>query len=408
MSRRPTANRRLVLSAALGTTAMLSMPRLARSQKKYDTGASDTEIRIGNTIPYSGPASNYGTMAKTQAAWFSKINEDGGINGRKITYLSLDDGYSPPKAVEMTRKLVESDEVLFMFGQLGTAPNAAIQKYLNSKGIPHLFLSTGASRFIDPKGSPWSLSSLPSYHTEGRVYAEHVLKTQPNATIAILFQNDDYGRDFVKGFKEGLGSQTGKIVAEAGYEATDPTVDSQVLTLKASNATVLFIVALAKQSSQAIRKTYEIGWKPTQYVIGTSSGISSTLVPAGLEKSVGILTATYTKDPRDPRFENDPGMREYLAFMKKYYPEADALDRVNVAAYNASQMMTEALRRCGDNLTRENVMKQVTSYKDLSLPMLLPGIRVNTSATDYRLIRSMQIERFDGTKYVAVGDLVNL
>ena len=400
--------RRAALSSGLGAGALLALPRPARSQKKYDPGASDAEIRIGNTIPYSGPASNYGTMARTHAAWFRKVNDEGGIGGRRIAYLSVDDGYAPPRTVEMTRKLVESDEVLFMFGQLGTATNAAIQKYLNSRGVPHLFLSTGASRFIDPKGSPWSMASLPGYQTEGRVYAGHVLKTQPDAPIAILSQNDDYGREFVRGFRDGLGERVKNIVAEVTCEATDPTVDSQVLALKASDAKVFFNVTLAKAASQAIRKAADVGWRPTQYVIGTSSGISSTLSPAGLDRSVGILTASYAKDPRDPRWADDAGMRDYLAFMKKYYPEGDALDRINVAGYQAAQAMTDALRRCGDQLTRENVMKQVASFRDLALPTLLPGIRVNTTPGDYRVIRSMQIERFDGARYVPIGDLVNL
>jgi ABC-type branched-subunit amino acid transport system substrate-binding protein len=402
--------RRALRSAAWAGAALAAglPPGAARAQKKYDTGASDTEIVIGNTAPYSGPASNYGMMAKVDAAYFRKLNEEGGVNGRKINFISLDDGYSPPKAVEMTRRLVEADGVLLMFHQLGTAANAAIQKYLNTKGIPHLFMSTGASRFIDPKGAPFSMAVIAGYHTEGRVYGEHVRRTQPDAKIGVLFQNDDYGRDYLRGFKEGLGEKVANIVSEASYEATDPTVDSQIVTLKGAGATLLLIAALAKPASQALRKAWDIGWRPTIYVIGTSSGISSTLQPAGLEKTVGVITATNSKDPRDPRWDNDPGMKAYHAFMKKYLPEADALDRINVAAYTAAQLLVQVLRQCGDELTRENVMRQAANLKDVALPLMLPGIRITTSPTDYRVIRSMQIERFDGQKYEPLGGLISL
>ena len=389
----------------LGIAAALTIAAgPAGAQKKYDEGASDTEIRIGNTGPFSGPASSYGTIAKLDAAYFRMLNEQGGINGRTIKFISLDDAYSPPKAVETTRRLVESEGVLLTFNQLGTAPNAAIQKYLNSKGVPHLFLLTGAARFIDPKGSPWSMALLPSYQVEGRIYAKHVVATLADAKIGLLSQNDDYGREFVKGFKEGLGSKVANIVAETTYEATDPTVDSQIVTLKASGATVFLNASLAKPASQAIRKAWDIGWRPVQFVISTSSGISSTLTPAGLEKAVGVITAAYLKDPRDPRWAEDSAMKDYFAFIKRYYPEGDPLDSVNASAYFGSQLMARVLKQCADNLTRENVMRQATSLKDLEMPMLLPGIRLNTSETDYALIQTLQLQRFDGSRYVPIGD----
>ena len=379
----------------------------AAAQKKYDPGASDTEIRIGNTLPYSGPASSYGTLGKVNAAYFQKVNDEGGVNGRRVRFLTLDDGYAPPKTVEMTRKLVESDEVLLMFGQLGTATNAAIQRYLNNKGVPHLFMMTGAGRFFDPKTSPWSMAFLPSYHTEGRIYAQHVLKTQPGAKIAVLYQNDDYGKEFLRGFTEGLGEKANQIVGTQSYEATDPTVDSQIVALKGSGATVFLNASLAKPASQAIRKAADIGWKPVHFVISTSSGISSTLTPAGLDNAVGIITAAYAKDPRDPRWENDPAMKDYLAFMKRYLPDTDALDAVNVAAYNTAQLLTAVLGQCGDNLTRENVMRQVSSLKDVRLPMLQPGILINTSPTDFQPVSQMQLQRFDGKRYVSFGELMS-
>jgi branched-chain amino acid transport system substrate-binding protein len=392
----------LVLAAAMFALT----PGMA--QKRYDPGASDTEIRIGNTIPYSGPASAFSAFGKVGAAYFKKINDEGGINGRKITYLSQDDAYSPPKTVELTRKLVESDQVLLMFNQLGTATSGAVQRYLNAKGVPQLFVISGAERFMDPKASPWTMAFIAGYETEGAAYAAHVLQTRPDAKIAMLYQADDYGRSFVNGFKRQLGAKASNVVAEATYEPTDPSVDSQVITLKASGATVLLTVALPKQGSQTIRKLHDLGWKPEHYLIGTGSGIATTLAPAGLDKSVGIITANYVKDPTDPRWENDAGMKDYFAFMKQYNPEANALDRVNVNGYSAAMLMVQVLRQCGDDLRRENVMKQAASLKGVQLPMLLPGVVIDTSATDFRVISAMQLERFDGKRYVPIGGMIKL
>ena len=388
--------------------ATLLVATATPAQKRYDTGASDTEIRIGNTLPYSGPASAFSSFGKTAAAYFKKINDAGGINGRKVVFLSQDDAYSPPKTVEMTRKLVESDEVLLMFNQLGTATTGAVQKYLNAKGIPQLFVSSGASRFMDPKTSPWTMAFLAGYETEGAVYAANILQTRPDAKIALLYQSDDYGKSFVSGFKQRLGAKAANVVAEATYEPTDPSVDSQVISLKASGATVLLTVALPKQASQTIRKLHDLGWKPEHYLIGSASGIATTLMPAGLDKSVGIVSATYVKDPKDPRWDNDAGLKNYMAFMKQYNPSADAMERVNVNAYSAVMLMVQVLRQCGDDLRRENVMKQATSLKAVQLPMLLPGVVIDTSPTDYRVIRSMQLERFDGQRYVPMGAMVSL
>ena len=378
----------------------------ASAQPRYDPGASGTEIRVGNTMPYSGPASTYGKAGKTSEAYFRMVNEQGGIRGRKIRFISLDDAYSPPKTVEATRRLVEADEVLLMFGQLGTATNAAIVKDLNAKGIPHLFMSTGASQFSDPAKAPWSMAFLPSYFVEGGIYAKDVLKSHPNAKIAVLYQNDDYGKDFLSGFKAGLGEAAGNIVSAQTYEATDPTVDSQVVAMKGSGATVLMDISLAKQAAQAIRKVAEIDWKPMHYLISTSSGISGTLTPAGLDRSVGIVTAAYSKDPRDPRWKDDPGLKAFAEFMRRYYPEGDPLDGVNVTAYNEAMLLARVLEACGNDLTRANVMRQAANLKDVELPMLLPGIKINTSPTDYRLIESMQLQRFDGTSYQPVGGLL--
>jgi branched-chain amino acid transport system substrate-binding protein len=393
-------------SALVATAAIPWLHGPARA-KTYDTGASDTEIRIGNTGPYSGPASAFAVFGKTASAYFRKINEEqGGIGGRKISFLSLDDAYSPPKTVETTRKLVESDGVLLMFNQLGTASNAAIQKYLNAKKVPHLFLTTGASRFIDPKNAPWSMAFLAGYEVEGAVYGAHIAKTKPNAKIAVLSQADDYGRDFLRGFKTGLGDKVRNIVAEATYEPTDPTVDSQVVGFKAAGAEVFMNISLPKQALQAIRKAHELGWKPAYYLIGSSSSVNTTMVPAGRERSTGIYTATYWKDPSDPGWKDDPGVKDYHAFMQRYYPDGDASDRACYNGYSATQLMVHVLRQCGDTLTRANVMHQAANLKNVELPLLLPGVRVNTSLDDYRVIRAMQLTQFDGEKFVNVGEVI--
>jgi branched-chain amino acid transport system substrate-binding protein len=381
-------------------------PAQAQAQKKYDPGASDTEIRIGQTMPYSGPASAYGTIGKAEAAYFRKINEEGGINGRKINLISLDDGYSPPKAVEMVRKLVEQDEVLLVFQTLGTAVNTAIQKYLNAKKVPQLFVATGATKWNDPKGNPWTMGWQPNYQTEAVIYAKHILKTRPDAKIGVLYQNDDYGKDYLKGFKDGLGAKANMIVAEVSYEVTDPTVDSQIVQLQTSGADVFFNITTPKFAAQAIRKAYDIGWKPVQYLNNVSTSVGSVLTPAGLEKAVGVLSSNYGKDPSDPQWEKDPGMIEWRAFMAKYYPEGSLTDNTNVYGYSVARTLVQVLKQCGDNLTRENVMRQAANLKDFETGVGLPGIRINTSSTDFAPIQAMQMMKFDGKTWQLFGEVM--
>ncbi|MCW5751617.1 MAG: ABC transporter substrate-binding protein [Alphaproteobacteria bacterium] len=375
--------------------------------KKYDPGASDKEILIGQTMPYSGPASAYGTIGKASAAYFAKINDEGGINGRKIKFISLDDGYSPPKTVEQIRKLVEQDEVLFVFNTLGTPPNSAIHNYMNQKKVPQLFVATGATKWGDPKNFPWTMGWQPNYQTEGRIYAKYILKEKPNAKIAVLYQNDDYGKDYLKGFKDGLGEAGQKlIVSEVSYEVTDPTVDSQVVTMKGSGADTFFNITTPKFAAQAIKKAAEIGWKPTHFLNNVSASVASVLRPAGLENSKDIITAAYLKDPTDKQWENDQGYKDWLAWMKKYYPEGDLANSFNVYGYAVTQTLVQVLKQCGDDLTRENVMRQAANLKDIELPMLLPGIKVSTSPTDFYPIESVRLQRFDGKEWVLFGDVI--
>ena len=351
---------KLIPIAALLAAALASPAALA--QKKYDPGATDKEIKIGNTNPYSGPASAYGTIGKSIDAYFKMINEQGGINGRKITFVSYDDGYSPPKTVEMVRKLVEQDEVLFIFQTLGTPSNTAIHKYMNTKKVPQLHVATGATKWNDPKEFPWTMGWQPNYQTESHVYAQYILKTMPNAKIGILFQNDDYGKDYLKGMKDGLGAKAATmIVKEVSYEVTDPTVDSQIVQLQASGADVFFNITTPKFAAQAIRKAYDIGWKPMHFLNNVSSSVGSVLTPAGLDKSVGIITTQYGKDPTDPKWKDDAGMKRWAEFMKKYYPDGSMIDASNVYGYSVAQTLVQVLKQCGDNLTRENVMKQAAS-----------------------------------------------
>ena len=391
-------------TAAVAMLAATSSGALA--QKKYDTGASDTEIKIGNIMPYSGPASAYGAIGKSEQAYFNKINAEGGINGRKINFISYDDAYSPPKAVEMARKLVEQDEVLLVFQPLGTPSNTAIHKYMNQKKVPQLFVATGASVWNDPKNYPWTMGWQPNYQTEGRIYATHLLRTKPDGKIGILYQNDDSGRDYVKGFKDGLGDKVKQIVAEVTYEVTDPTIDSQILKLKASGADVFFHNATPKFAAMGIRKAYDIGWKPLQYLVNVASSVGSVLTPAGLEKSVGIISTQYLKDPTDKAWENDPAMVKWTAFMKKYYPEGSLTDASNLYGYAVAQTLVQTLKQCGDNLTRENVMRQAANLKDLELDVALPGIKINTSPTDFAPIESEQLIRFDGKQWVRFGEVI--
>ncbi len=398
--------RQLVIAIGLGGTGLL-IPRAARAEKKYDVGASDTEIKIGNTGPYSGPASSYSTIWKCEAAYFKVINAQGGINGRKINFISYDDAYSPPKTVEQVRKLIESDEVLFLFNTAGTPTNTAIHKYMNAKKVPHLFLATGATKWGDPEHYPWTMGFQPSYQSEGQIYARYILDKHPNAKIGVLFQNDDYGKDYVKGLKDGLGDKAkSMIVMEAPYETTDPTVDSQIVNLKSSGADLFYNVTIAKYAAQAIRKAAEIGWQPVHILNNVATSIGIALKPAGLENAKGILSTFWYKDPTDPTWKDDSGYKEWLAFMEQHYPEGDKTDNINAYAYTEAQALIQVLKQCGDDLTRANVMKQAASLRDLELPMLLPGIKVNTSPTDFYPIKQMQMARFDGERWALFGPVI--
>jgi branched-chain amino acid transport system substrate-binding protein len=394
----------LAAAVALGLAAVTAGP--AAAQKKYDAGASDSEIKIGNINPYSGPASAYGTIGKTIAAYFNKVNAEGGINGRKINFISYDDGYSPPKAVEQARKLVESDEVLFLFQTLGTPSNSAIHKYMNAKKVPQLFVATGATKWGDPKNFPWTMGWQPNYQSEGRIYAKYLIEHHPNGKIGILYQNDDYGKDYVKGLKDGLNGKL-QIVSELPYETTDPTVDSQIINLKASGADVFYNVTTPKFAAQAIRKAGEIGWKPTHILNGVSNSVGSVLKPAGLDNSKGLLSTQYLKDPTDVIWKDDPALKEWAAFMEKYYPEGDRTSTFTVYGYTVAQSLVQVLKQCGDNLTRENVMKQAASLKDQKLGMLLPGITVNTGPNDFFPIKQLQMERFNGESWELFGPIMS-
>ncbi|MCW5636050.1 MAG: ABC transporter substrate-binding protein [Rubrivivax sp.] len=397
----------VITGAALGLALAFAAPQ-ALAQKRYDPGANDREIKIGQTMPYSGPASAYGTIGKVQAAYFKKINDEGGINGRKINFVSLDDGYSPPKTVEMVRRLVEQDEVLLVFQTLGTPPNSAIHKYMNAKKVPHLFVATGATKWDDPKGHPWTMGWQPNYQTETTIYARHILKEKPNAKIAVLYQNDDYGKDYLKGLEDGLGDKARTmIVAKASYEVTDPTVDSQIVQLQASGADVFVNITTPKFAAQAIRKVHDIGWKAVHYLNNVSVGVGSVLTPAGLDKSVGLISTAYIKDPTDPQWANDPGMKEWTEFMKKYYPEGSLIDNTNVYGYTVAKTMVQVLKQAGDNLTRENVMRQAANLKDFAPDTLLPGIKINTSASDFAPIQAVQLMRFDGKTWVRFGEIIS-
>jgi branched-chain amino acid transport system substrate-binding protein len=403
----PAIQLRLVaFSAALAVLAATSSGALA--QKKYDVGATDSEIKIGNIMPYSGPASSYGVIGKTEAAYFNKINAEGGINGRKINFISYDDGYSPPKTVEQARKLVESDEVLFIFNSLGTPPNSAIQKYMNMRKVPQLFVATGATKWNDPKEFPWTMGWQPSYQSEARIYAKYILKEKPDAKIGILYQNDDYGKDYLKGFKDGLGSNGVKlIVAEESYETTEPTIDSHIVRLKASGADVFFDASIPKFAAQAIKKNAEIEWKPLHFLNSVSGSIGATIKPAGFDAAQGIISSTYLKDPTDPQWKDDAGMKTFNAFLDKYYPEANRNDAFVLYGYTVAQSMVYVLKACGDNLTRENVMKQAASVRGLELGGLLPGIKINTSATDFAPIEQLRLQKLEGETWHLFGDIIS-
>jgi len=394
----------LIPTLALGL-AIAASP--AAAQKKYDPGASDTEIKIGNINPYSGPASAYSVIGKTIDVFFKKINAEGGLNGRKITFISYDDGYSPPKTVEQARKLVENDEVLLIFQSLGTAANTAIQKYMNAKQVPQLFVATGASKWADPKNYPWTMGWQPSYQSEGQIYAQYILKNHPNGKIGILYQNDDYGKDYLKGIKDGLGEKAKTmIISEQPYEVADPTVDSQIINLKGSGADIFVNITTPKFAAQAIKKVAEVGWKPVHLLNNVSASTTSVLKPAGLDNSKGILTAYYIKDVTDPQWKDDPGVKNFLAFMDKYYPDGDKTNANSAYAYTVSQTLMQVLKQCGDNLTRENVMKQAANLKDLQLDLLLPGIKINTSPADFNPLKQNQMQRFTGERWESFGPVM--
>ncbi len=396
-----------IIVRGLATAGLVLVSGLAFAAGQYGPGASDTEIKIGNTMPYSGPASAYGAIGKAETAYFNMINEQGGINGRKINFITRDDGYSPPKTVELVRKLVEEDQVLFIFNPLGTPPNTAIQGYLNDNKVPQLFVATGADKWNDPKHFPWTMGYQPSYRIEARIYGRYILKNLPNAKIAVLYQNDDFGKDYLIGLREGLGDKADKlIIATQTYETTDPTVDSQLVSRQGSGADVLLTAAIPKFAAQAIRKVYDIGWKPTHFMTNVSSSVGAVFRPAGPEKGIGIISAAYGKDPTDPQWKDAPDFQEWLAWMKKYNPSGNIADANNVYGYGVAYLMVEVLKACGNNLTRENVMKQAANIHGLTGPMSLPGITVSTSPTDYAPFKQMQLEKFDGNTWQLFGDVI--
>jgi ABC-type branched-subunit amino acid transport system substrate-binding protein len=401
------ATRKLaILSAAIALLAASSSGALA--QKKYDTGATDTEIKIGNIMPYSGPASSYGAIGRTEAAYFKKINDAGGINGRKINFISYDDAYSPPKTVEQARKLVESDEVLLIFNPLGTPPNSAIQKYMNSKKVPQLFVATGATKWNDPKDFPWTMGWQPNYQSETQIYAKYILKEKPDAKIAVLYQNDDYGKDYLKGLKDGLGQKAASmIVAEESFETSEPTIDNHIVKLKSTGADIFMNISTPKFAAQAIKKIAEIQWKPMHFLNNVSASVGAVIKPAGYENSQDIISANYVKDASDKQWDNDPGMKEFYAFLAKDYPEGDKLDQSTVVGYGVAQTLVQVLKQCGDDLTRANVMKQAASLKDFRTEILLPGIKINTGPTDFAPISQLQLMKFKGQQWELFGDVIS-
>jgi branched-chain amino acid transport system substrate-binding protein len=391
-----------------GTAVALALSASsAQAQKNYDPGATDTEVKIGQTVPFSGPASAYATIGKAQAAYFNMINQQGGVNGRKINLIQYDDAYSPPKAVEQVRKLVESDEVLLTFQIIGTPSNAAVQKYLNTKKVPQLFAATGATKFTDPKNFPWTLGFNPNYFVEGRIYGQYILKQYPNAKVGILYQNDDLGRDYLNGIKAGLGEKAATmVVAEASYEMTDPTIDSQILKLKSAGADIFFNASTPKFAAQAIKKNAELGWKPVHILDINATSVGAVMQPAGLEASKGVISVNYGKDPLDPTWKDDPGMKKYFEFMAKYFPEGDKNSSFNTYGYSTAQLMVHVLKQCGDNLTRENVMKQATNLRDVQLDLALPGIVGNTTPDDYRVNKQFQMMKFNGERWELFGPIL--
>ena len=397
--------RRSIIAAA--PAAALALRAWPARAKNYGPGVTDAEIKIGNTVPYSGPASSYGTIGKAQAAYWKMINDQGGINGRKINFISYDDGYTPPKTVEMIRKLVEQDEVLCTSATLGTPTNSAIWQYMNQKKVPQLFVATGATKWNDPKGHPWTIGWQPNYQSEGHVYAAYILKERPNGKIGVLYQNDDFGKDYLKGVKDGLGSKVSMIINEAPYETTDPTVDSLIVGMKAAGCDVFVNTGIPKFAAQAIRKAAQIEWKPLHVLSSVGNSVGAALKPAGLENAKDIVSDFYLKDPTDPAWKDDQGLKDWTAFMNKYYPEGDKTDVGNVIGYSFGQTVTQVLKQCGDELTRENVMKQAANLHDFVVPMTLPGIKLNSSPTDFAPIKQMQMARFTGERWELFGELLN-
>jgi branched-chain amino acid transport system substrate-binding protein len=386
----------IILLAASGSSAL--------AQKKYDPGVTDTEIKIGNIMPYSGPASAYNVTGRTEAAYFRKINAEGGINGRKINFISYDDAYSPPKAVEQARRLVEGNEVFLIFGSLGTPSNTAIQKYMNVKRVPQLFVQTGATKWNDPQNFPWTIGWSPNYQNEARIYAKYILTEKPNARIAVLYQNDDYGKDYVKGLKDGLGDRAAlMIIAEEAYEVSDPTIDSHIVKMKSLNADVFVNITTPKFAAQAIRKAAEIGWKPLHFLNNVSTSIGAVIRPAGVEKAQDIISVAYLMDALDPQWKDDPGMNAFDEFLAKDFPEGNRADSLVMTGYNMAQTLVQVLKQCGDNLSRESVMKQAANLKDYRTTNLLPGIKINTSPIDFAPIKQVQLRRFKGDRWELFG-----
>ena len=396
------------ISTLTAGTLMLAISSVsALAQKTYDAGATDTEIKIGNVVPYSGPASAYGVVGKAMGAVFSRVNDEGGINGRKIKFISYDDAYSPPKAVEQTRKLVESDEVLMMFGVLGTPSNTAIQKYLNSKKVPQLFLATGATKWNDPERFPWTMGWLPSYQSEGQIYAKYLMKDHPGKKIAILYQNDDFGKDYLKGIKDGLGDKASSIVIEESYELSEPTIDSHIVKMKASNPDVMVYFTTPKFGAQALKKVGELAWKPTQIIANVSASTASVMKPAGFDNAQGVISASYAKDASDPQWKDDAGMKDFDALLAKYLPDDNRIDSSLMTGYNMALTMVEVLKKSGDNLTRANIMKQAADIKNLELSGLLPGIKINTGPADFAPINQLQMMRFDNGRWQRFGEVIS-
>lgn len=404
MSRRPSF---AISTFAAATLALAVSSGHALAQKKYDTGATDTEIKIGNIVPYSGPASAYGVVGKAMGAVFQRVNDAGGINGRKINFISYDDAYSPPKAVEQVRKLVESDEVLLTFGVLGTPSNSAIQKYLNAKKVPQLFLATGATKWNDPKHFPWTMGWLPSYQAEGNIYAKYLMKDHPGKKIAILYQNDDFGKDYLKGIKDGLGDKASNIVIEESYELSEPTIDTHIVKMKAKNPDVMVYFTTPKFGAQALKKVGELAWKPVQIIANVSASTATVMKPAGFENAQGVISAAYAKDASDPQWKDDAGMKDFDGLLAKYLPDTNRVDSSAMTGYNMALTMVALLKNCGDDLTRANIMKQAANFKDLEIAGLLPGIKINTSPTDFAPISQLQLMRFDNGRWQLFGDVIS-